>query len=248
MPYKMISGIVILIMIILNFSNYFVKNWMIMGLGAALFLLIMIIEELDKQNKPIYWLALVIYLLHQFEEHGIDLLGRNYFFIESINIRLSSHVGCLSQNLCPFNPESILYVNTLLVWLPMLLAISFGKRFKFVGHCAVSIILANALVHIFPAIADFNYNPGLFTAITLFVPFSIFYYRNALRQEKIEKKYLILSIIYGFGGHLFLLATTVASYVKEILDPQYYPFLLIIYAILPLAFSLFQGTKDKLND
>jgi hypothetical protein len=66
-------------------------------------------------------LMLPIYMLHQFEEHGIDAFGARYHFIND----LCTTLGHPSLADCPANPAFVLAVNVGGgVWIPGLLATS----------------------------------------------------------------------------------------------------------------------------
>jgi hypothetical protein len=72
-------------------SDYFVTMWMTVGLGGAVFLSLMLLAprtqlQLDPLTR-FHGLLLIAYLVHQFEEHGVDLRGRTYFFITSTRTR-----------------------------------------------------------------------------------------------------------------------------------------------------------------
>jgi hypothetical protein len=105
------------------------------------------------------------YMLHQFEEHGVDLLGRHYFFLSVLCRQLG-----YSPDACPADPPFILAVNIGTVWIAGALGIALRNRNVAVGTCAFGVPLVNAFIHIGTAIVNRAYNPGLLTAIVLFLP------------------------------------------------------------------------------
>jgi hypothetical protein len=112
-------------------------------------------------------LMLPVYMLHQFEEHGINLRGERYHFLTE----LCALLGRPDLDGCPADPVFVLAVNCGGgVWIPGLLAILFRRRNPMIGACAMGIPLVNAFAHVGPAIALRAYNSGLATAVLLFVP------------------------------------------------------------------------------
>src|SRR5882757_8572312 len=66
------------------FAFYLV--WPYMGLGAALLLTLLLTTDALRSDRTVSrwrdlvwlaWLGTLAYLIHQFEEHGIDALGRS---------------------------------------------------------------------------------------------------------------------------------------------------------------------------
>jgi len=104
------------------------------------------------------FLCLPVYMLHQFEEHDRDR------FREFINAKLGGGADVLTTRM-------VFVVNIPGVWgviaLSLWLSASVNPGF---GLIAAYLVLVNAVVHIMPALGMRSYNPGLVTAILLFVP------------------------------------------------------------------------------
>lgn len=103
-------------------------------------------------------LQLPLYMLHQYEEHDDDRFRR---FV-------NREVGGGREVLTPgavflINIGGVWLLNVVAIWL----AASFGIGF---GLVAVYATLVNALVHIVPALVTRRSNPGLTTAVVLFLP------------------------------------------------------------------------------
>jgi hypothetical protein len=67
----------------------FTYVWPYMGLGAALLLALLLATDALRSDRTVSrwhdlvwlaWLGTLAYLIHQFEEHGIDALGATYAF------------------------------------------------------------------------------------------------------------------------------------------------------------------------
>jgi hypothetical protein len=152
-------------------------------------------------------LMLPIYMVHQFEEHGVDLLGRHYHFIDEICAMVARGAGD-----CPADPPFILAVNCGGgVWIPGLLAIAYRRRRPLVGACALGIPLVNAVAHIGQALVLGRYNSGVVTAALLFVPVCA-WALVALRKLGVLSGLRILRVV-ATGGvlHALLIASLLAK-------------------------------------
>lgn len=102
------------------------------------------------------WLAMPLYAFHQFEEHGYDVYGRRYHFIEYFNSTKPLGIE--------MTPRFITYIN--LIQVHLFFGI-YARRAEMTqdalfvalthGLCAANA----ALAHIMPAVLTQSYNPGL---------------------------------------------------------------------------------------
>lgn len=145
-------------------------DWPWAGLILAAVLAVLLLGELRTVSRrdPRWVLGWLwpMYLLHQFEEHGIDLLGRRYAFLAS----LCATLGYPVPSSCPATPEFIFSVNVLACQIAFGLAFFLRRTRPLVAACAWGLPLVNAVAHVLMALADGRYNPGLLTALVLFVP------------------------------------------------------------------------------
>ena len=240
--------ILLLFVVLYIGRSIFEQTWMYMGLGAAMLIMLHLMNSgRESCCKPstVYWIALIVYQLHQFEEHGIDLTGQAYAFEGTLNHILSKfQLGCPTFNHCPLNPENILYVNMLCVWLPLLIATHIAERRPFVAACYLGVIPSNAAAHIVSALIFREYNPGLFTAVALFLPFSFFYYRKAISTGYITANQGVASFIYGALFHPFLVLMMLPMYVQHDYPTILYPLSLILYVLFPLVISCIKDGGD----
>ncbi len=103
-------------------------------------------------------LQLPIYMLHQYEEHDDDRFRR------FVNREIGGGRDVLSSGaVFVINVGGVWLLNVVSIWLAATAGIGFGL----IGIYAT---LVNALVHLGPALAMRRYNPGLVTAIVLFLP------------------------------------------------------------------------------
>lgn len=141
------------------------SHWVYGGFLAGLLLL-----ALAPALAPPVWpaaifavyLQLPIYMLHQFEEHDRDRF--RLFFNQTIG-----------KGADALSPMAVLVINVPGVWgvnAASLLLASFVS--PALGLIAVDLTLVNAVFHIAAAAATRAYNPGLVTAIALFIPAGLY--------------------------------------------------------------------------
>ena len=164
--------------------TWFDLSWPWIGLGLAALLLILLFSTHLLRHNPaasrwrdtvwLSWLAIPIYMIHQFEEYGVDLLGQKHAFPDA----LCSNLGLGNYPACPIPHEFYLYVNIPLVWLMGLFTSRYSLKNPFVGLGLYSVIISNGMAHIMIFIVRGQYNPGLFSAVLIFLP-SFFWMCNA---------------------------------------------------------------------
>lgn len=71
---------------------------------------------------------------------------------------------------CPATPRFVFAVNVLACQIAFGLAFFLRRTHPLIAACAWGIPLVNAMAHVLPAFATGRYNPGLLTAVVLFVP------------------------------------------------------------------------------
>lgn len=224
-------------------EGYLYEHWMNIGVFGAAFLMLGAVLFTQDDSEPrlrnvrfVSALLFAAYTVHQFEEHGVDFLGRRYAFVPFLNDLLRGRfTECAEAIQCPLNPENTFYVNTTLVWLVMLLAVWAGRRLPFVGLCAAGIVVVNGLLHVVQGIALRSYNPGLITSVALFLPLGTYAYWLAWSQSLADRVTVAASLAWAIGAHVVLLAGVVAIYVHHWLPEPFYLMILILYSISPLA-------------
>ena len=166
--------------------EFLIEHWMKIGTYAVPFILFMFFSSRTKQTdsgfsdiKLIAVLLLVAYIIHQFEEHWIDLYGREFAFQSALNQLVGSAFNVQTEN--GDVPEiltraSVFVINTSLVWLVGALAIWRGNTDIFPVLAMIAIAFVNAISHIASALATGGYNPGLLTSVAVFLPLSFWAY------------------------------------------------------------------------
>jgi len=177
-------------------------------------------------------LAIPLYMLHQVEEYGIDLQGVSYAFRGALcgKLEFPDAATCL----IPFSFFTAVNVGT--VWIAVVLAAMLGRRRPLLALSAYGIVLVNALTHIVMALYDRAYNPGLLTAVVLFVPCGL-WALHAGRQSGISRIGLASIVIGGVAVHAVLILSLLA-YLHGLIDAVLLVDLQILNAAVPLAVVL----------
>ncbi len=140
-----------------------VRHWVYGGVLAAVLLLAVtpILARGWDQALLAVWLALPVYMLHQYEEHDDD---RFRCFVNTV---IGGGRELLSRRaVFIINIPGVWGVNAMLFALAATVDIGWGLG-------ALYLMLVNAIGHIGQAAAMRRYNPGVVTAALLFVPLGI---------------------------------------------------------------------------
>jgi hypothetical protein len=140
--------------------DWFTRNWMYGGAFAGLFLLALVPLLIGAWSLPLLlvYLQLPIYLFHQVEEHHADR------FRQFVNDHIAGGLPALTT-------EAVIVINVPGVWGVNLLALYLARFVDLgLGLIAVYLTLVNAIAHIVSMIVLRGYNPGLITALVLFLP------------------------------------------------------------------------------
>ena len=136
------------------------RQWPYAGFLAGIILLLLLPLWASETGLvlALVYLQLPLYMLHQLEEHAGDRFRR------FVNDRMAGGRDALT-------PGATLVINVVGVWVVDLIVpyLSFFVSPE-LGLIAVYLSVVNATVHLVAAVALRAYNPGLWTAILLFLP------------------------------------------------------------------------------
>jgi Protein of unknown function with HXXEE motif len=149
------------------------------------------------------WLAMVIYLLHNVEEYGIDLFGQLHAFPDGICgvLKLPPYPDC------PLPPAFYLAVNIPLFWIGAPVAALVSRRHPLVGLTFYGVIFTNALVHFAPLLAGLGYGAGTLTAAVLFLPVSAWVAHACFGKGRLGYKAMSLIVADGVILHVILMGS-----------------------------------------
>ncbi len=160
------------------------------------------------------WIALAAYLLHNGEEYGLDLLGHWHAFPVALcaNLKLPAYPNC------PIPPAFYLAVNIPLFWIVAPLAALLSRRGGLVGLALYGVLLTNGLVHLIavPVLGQV-YNPGLLTAVVVFLPLSVWVGYAAFGKDRLSYKAMALLILWGVILHV-ILAGSIIMFVHSLIS------------------------------
>ncbi|KAL3935330.1 MAG: hypothetical protein SGBAC_009129 [Bacillariaceae sp.] len=142
------------------------------------------------------YLSMLIYSFHQFEEHGYDVYGRRYHFIEYFN-----EIKPLDLEM---TPRFITIINLVEVHLVFYLFATYTER---TGNPLPAVLshsiscLNAAMAHIMPGLLKQSYNPGLLQSLFMAPLSAAVLYKFYLYQEKSLKAVLICILFGSAYGH-----------------------------------------------
>lgn len=190
--------------------------WIGLGFAVALAVLLFATDLLRSERSVSRWrdlrwlsfLAVVVYLVHQVEEYGIAANGVAHAFPDA----LCSTLGQPPYPDCAIPPLFYLAVNISLVWVAAPIAALMAKRYPLAGLTLWGVIAVNAVLHIAPAVALQQYDPGLLTAVLLFVPLTGITTRSLMTSGRYRGAApavllaagLFMHAVLGAGAALFL--------------------------------------------
>jgi hypothetical protein len=202
--------------------TWFDMIWPWIGLVAAIIILILLfltnIFRTDgefsrwRDSKFLSWLAIPIYMIHEFEEYGMDFLGNFHAFPNALcrNLDLAGYPSC------PIPHEFYLFVNIPLVWIFAILAAILCSKKILVGLGLYSVIISNGLAHLLVFFLKGGYNPGLFSAIVIFMPSFFWLCRVNFTGGKIQGRGIVVLVATGIILHAILIASLFAFVDKKI--------------------------------
>ncbi|MBN9090045.1 MAG: HXXEE domain-containing protein [Reyranella sp.] len=196
--------------------------WPWIGLGAAGVLFVLLSTNALRSDRSVSrwrdlvwltWAAVFAYLVHQFEEHGIDVQNRVYAFRGF----LCAEIGFADTNTCPVPLAFITAVNVAAVWVAGPLSALLAARWPVIGLSFFAIPSANLFAHIFPTLTLQSYNPGLFTALALFPPLSLLAFAAAITRYHLGVRAVLATLFAGAVLHAILMGSLL-SFVNGRLD------------------------------
>ena len=116
----------------------------------------------DTVALILLYTLLPVYMIHQYEEHARG------GFLEFFNSTVGKGYEVLTK-------VSAFWINILEVWMVFLVSFYLAKYVTIgIAFVPVYITVFNGLTHVIGSIALRKYNPGLYTALLLFLPWGFF--------------------------------------------------------------------------
>lgn len=169
--------------------NHWYDIGLALALGVGLFLFITKLSGL----AGLLWVSLISLCLHQFEEYRYP-----GYFPGMINSVLYSSK---QPDRFPLNSNTALIVNVVIGWLFYFLAAVFAEHALWLGIATILVSVGNFVGHtfLFNIKGKTVYNPGMVTAVILFVPISLYFFYVVIQQGFVTPIDWILGIILGIA-------------------------------------------------
>ncbi|MEL7485629.1 MAG: HXXEE domain-containing protein [Pseudomonadota bacterium] len=217
---------------------FMVDHWMKIGAFIAPVLVFVGFKGRGDASSPwasdvqlAAYLLMASYLVHQVEEHWIDLLGREYPLYDFLNGLIASLFGDDKYGI--LTRGGIFYINAGMVWTAGFLAILASPRHLFPTLAMAGIMLVNGVAHILNAVIAVEYNSGLATGLVLFLPLSITFFRALYQSGAAGIRQITAAIAWGFLGHVILFGGLFAANVFGLVPTELYFLTLILWGALP---------------
>jgi hypothetical protein len=182
--------------------------WLTLPVAAALLVALWRSSGPARWADPGFVLGLLwpMYLVHQFEEHGVDVLGRRFAFLGD----LCHTLGHDALTTCPADAAFVFAVNMLACQCVFASTFRLRRRDALTAAFGWSVPLVNAVAHIGGAVRAGGYNPGLLTSVLLFVPLGAHMLRVSLRAAVLRPREVPLVFGAGVVLHAVLMGSLAA--------------------------------------
>jgi hypothetical protein len=169
------------------------QNWVYGGFLAGILLLILLPELARDWSVALLtvFVQLPVYMLHQYEEHDHDRF--RLFLNRAMGGEVLSH-------------QAVFVINVPGVWGVIAASFYLASRVSIgYGLIAIDLPLVNALVHIANAVGSRSYNPGLGTAVLLFLPATVFGICELQRTGEVWWYHHVVGVLVAIGIHLAII-------------------------------------------
>ena len=172
-------------------------------------------RDVSRWRDPAWlgWLLTAVYLVHNIEEYGLDAIGQWHQFPAA----MCDQLGLPPYPHCVIPPLFYLCVNISLVWVAAPLLALLARRNPVFGLSMLGVIAINAVVHFVPVITSHGYNPGLLTAVLLFIPITVWGVKAAFGRGRLPYRALVAFLAGGVLVHVCLMAS-VMLYARGLID------------------------------
>ena len=143
------------------------------------------------------WLPMPAYLLHQFEEYACHVTNGQFDIVAQF------YTGNL-----PFPTDGLPLahfplVNIALAWFGAPLAALLYRKNPLLGFSYFGFMLLNGVTHLAQGLNPAT-NPGLITAVFIFIPSAIYMIILSLREKILSARGVALTLASGILAHVFL--------------------------------------------
>lgn len=153
------------------------QHWFDVGIVLAFIVGISLAFTTVSPLSFLLWINLFALFLHQFEEYRYP-----GYFPGMINLVI---FASKQPDRYPLNSNTAFIVNAVLGWFTYFLAAAFGEKFIWVGIAVILISVGNVFAHsfLFNIKGKTFYNPGLLTAVLLFLPIAAYFFFLIIQKD-----------------------------------------------------------------
>ncbi len=213
-------------------------HWMFLGLLLALWAGLVCLKELKGGARPgpttMTGLLFAAYLLHQFEAHGFDLRGMRFGWMDAFNQGPGGWLPCNGEIMCPTDPQSILMVQTGIVWTTFLLAMTFrGSRPSGIAATG-GLVIVTALLELACGALG-GYHAGLATAVVLLGPLGYLWWRRVKESGFPADGELAIGIAWAAATPVFILAAGLPTLIWGAVPEWVFDLFCVAWAVVPFG-------------
>ena len=170
------------------------ENWVYGGvLAAPIPLILLPFLDISAPGQGVV-LALVVYMLHQYEEHDDDRFRR------FVNVLF----GPARRGLTSLD---VMLINVIGVWALLLATLVLTERVA-PGWAAIAacLLAVNGLAHVGQGLALRRYNPGLMTAVVLFLPLAAILFSRIAGVASVAQHLASAGLIVALHAAILIVA------------------------------------------
>lgn len=178
--------------------------------GAAILGVILIAEHGRIDGfRTILMISLMTLFVHQFEEY--ELPGGFPQMINTVMYRSPQ------PDNFPLNRRTAFIINVLGGWLAHVLAVVLGGATVWLAVATFMVSIGNVIAHllVFNLRGKTTYNPGMATALFLFLPLSIVFFVYGVVNDYLTAPNLLVGIVVGAGINYLVVIRLITELADE---------------------------------
>ncbi|MBO5302385.1 MAG: HXXEE domain-containing protein [Peptococcaceae bacterium] len=222
--------------------SLFMLQWSWIGLGASVVLIILAVctnlfrSDLNKSRifDPVWlsWIGAAQYMLHNFEEYGVDLYGTTFSFPQQMTQAGMGNIGEFAYLAC----------NIVLIWIigPIIAVLS--KKYPAMAPSMAVFALINGLSHI-AQLFNWGYSAGLLTSFVLFLPVGIWTIYVCYVKERFGWSNFFKTFGVAFLYSVILIAGIISAN-ADFITPTIQGTIMILDGIIALLLWYLIGKKQ----
>lgn len=173
--------------------NFMRQHWFDVGLVLAIGVSFAVFFTTLSPISLLLWLSLIALFLHQFEEYRFP-----GYFPGMVNLAL---FASKQPDRYPLNTNTALIVNVIVGWFCYVLAAVLNERALWLGIATMLVSVGNVIAHtvLFNLKGKTVYNPGMATAVLLFLPIAVSFFRLVLHVNRATSLDWIVGVGLGIA-------------------------------------------------